>query len=269
MLNIYQGVQSILKADRIMPGGLCRILAFQHEDVLAWPSRNPETSVIDTAVDLKPGKSFYQVIASEKDRTFSEELKRAAEGPYFDIQVTSTVPGNTITTTLSVEAMIYHRWGLILKDRNGEQRLVGDEDSGAEFSFGYSPADITGSRKRQLRFTWQSPLSLPLYLPEAFNINVGGVIVTAGSLQLIQRFRVGDPGAPMVDGQELLNNAGFAGKNLLVIASGIALACDDGTGSIDFTGSIERHYEKTYASATLKFVGGVVNKELIEIYAWT
>jgi hypothetical protein len=48
----------------------------------------------------------------------------------------------------------------------------------------------------------------------------------------------------------------------------MGLPCDDGSGSPDWTGSLERRYEKTNASDTARFLGGVNHGELIELYAY-
>ncbi len=261
--------QSLHKAPVINPGGLCKIIYFRHEDVLLWPSINPVTGILSDAVQLKVGRLFYYCQATEKERSFSEENKEDGIGSYVEMEVSSRLAGNTSANVLSIDKMRFHRYGIIVHDRNGDQRLIGNEDSGAKFFSQFSTSDISGSRMRQVRWTWQHPLSAPIYQADAFVITIGGVTITAGSLQIIMRFRVGAAGAPMVDAQTLLSNAGFANKNLLVIASGLALVVDDLSGAIDFTGSVERHYEKTFAGSQITFVGGVTDKEIIEIYAWS
>lgn len=262
-------MQSLEKAPVIEPGGLCSFVLFKKEDVLSWPTKDPLSGYLASTVQLRPGKSFYLVAAVEKDRTFTEELKHGPEGPYYDIQLSGTLAGNTPANTLSVEQMQFSDWGSIVHDRDGITRLIGNEDSCARFDHKYSPADLTSSRKRNLSFAWQNPLPAPVYTAQAFNITIGGVPVTAGKLTLIMRFQVGRPGAPMNDGDTTLVNAAFANKNLLVLANGIGVPCDDGSGSIDWTGSIARHYEKTFASNSMNWVGAVVQDEIIEIYAFS
>lgn len=265
-------MQSLQKAPAIEPGGLCSFVIFKKEDVLNWPSKDPQSGYLATTVQLKPGKSFYLVAATDKDRTFTEELKRGPEGPYYEILLTGVLAGNTAANTLSIEQMQFSEWGAIVHDRDGISRLLGSEDSCAEFNNKYSPADISGSRKRSIAFTWQNSLPLPIYSAQGFTISIGGVPVTAGKLTLIMRFQVGRPGSPMDDGDTVLTNAAFANKNLLVLANGLAIPCDDDSGDIDWTtppASITRHYEKTFAADTITWVGAVNQDEIIEIYAFS
>lgn len=266
-LNIYKQVQPLQKSP-VATGGLCSLTLFKIEDVQAWPDVNPLTGIIDAAIQLLPGKSLYIVQAAEKGRQFDEEQKYDNAGPYADIKVEGMLGGNNSANILSLIAAPYHRWGIIVADRNGCYRLIGNRDSGARLTWAYTSGDATTSRKVNLSFNWQSPLPAPLYRATVFNITVGGVTITAGKLTLIQRFRVGDAGAPMNDGDEFLTNAGFADKRLMVIASTSLLPCDDGTGAVNWSGSIERHFEKTLAASTIHFVGGVVQGEIIEIYAF-
>jgi hypothetical protein len=272
LLNVFAPMQSLQKAPRIYPGGVCSFVIFKREDVESWPGKNPSNSYLDAAVQLKAGKSFYLVAAAEKERTYTEELKYGPEGPYHEINVTSVLGGNTIPNTLSIERMAYSEWGIIAHDRDLITRLIGNEDKCARFFHKYSAGDITTSRKRNLSWTWQHSLPAPIYSASAFVIAIGGVVVTAGTLTLIMRFQVGKPGAPMNDGDTILANAAFANKNLLVLANGIGIPCNDGSGSIDWTippANITRHYEKTFASNTMTWVGAVVQDEIIEIYAWS
>jgi hypothetical protein len=47
--------------------------------------------------------------------------------------------------------------------------------------------------------------------------------------------------------------------------------CDDSSGDIDWTtatAAITRHYEKTFASNTMTWIGAVNQDEIIEIYAF-
>jgi hypothetical protein len=266
--NLYVPVLSIPKPDKIEPGGLCRIMIFKMEDVLEWPEISPLTGCIETALQLKPGKVFYQVIASEKDREFDEELKRDGGGDYHEGQVTLTVPGNSVATTLSFAAMARHRWGLILRDRGGQQRLVGSDDSCARISYKYTSGSKDKSRLREIRFLFESINPSPIYLPTAWTINIGGVIITAGTLQLVASFVVNDPGAPMAHGDVTFIHGLLADRNILFIADGLALPVDDGTGAIDWTGSLARHIEKTFASDTVNVPGGVTTGEIIQIYAY-
>jgi len=267
-VNLYAPIQTLEKSP-VDTGGACSIRFIKWEDVEQWPVKNPLTGIVAASLTLKPGKSIYFCKAQDKGRSYSEESKNDSSGPFVDMEVTGTLAGSNSANALSFDAMKLHRWVVIFTDRNGVTRIIGNKDSGARFNFKYDSGDVSVSRKAQVRWTWSHAHGADLYGGQAFNISVGGNTITAGSLTLIMRFRVGAAGAPMTEASTTLTNAGFANKNLLVIAGGFALPVNDGSGDIDFTGSIERHYEKTFAGDTLNFIGGVADKEIIEIYAFS
>lgn len=267
--NVFLPVTSIVKGVA-KTSGLCTILFFKWEDVLSWPDIDPNTGYLATSIDLKPGAVLYSLESVDTGRSFSEEEKEDEAGSFHDIILEAALKGSKVSNHLSLQTMKFHDWGVLIQDRSGITWLMGNEDSGATFRYKkYDSGDRTRSRSTQIQWLWKHSLPAPIYTAEAFVIRIGGVIVVAGRLSLIMRFRVGDPTAPMNDGDSVLTNAGFANKNLLIIASSLALPCDDGSGDIDWTGSIERHYEKTLASDTVTFVGNVVEKEIIEIYAFS
>jgi hypothetical protein len=266
--NVHYPVATLAVGDVKSPG-LCSIKYFKKEDVLTWPTLDPETGMLATAITLKPGKFIYICQAINPSKAFDESQKAAAAGPYFDMSVKGSLSGSTAAHFLTLGTMIHHQWGLIVPDKNGVTRLIGNQDSGADLAVDYSSGQGADSRKTELSWKWQHPQPAPIYTANAFDIVIGGVTVTAGSLQMILRFEVGAVGAPMTEGDILLINAGFANKNLLIICDGLALPIDDLTGMIDWSGSIQRHVEKGFASNTIEFIGGVINHEIIEIYAFS
>lgn len=95
-----------------------------------------------------------------------------------------------------------------------------------------------------------------------------GYSVTLG-LKFIERFEAGAPGAPMADGGSIYTNVAIAGKKVFVMASNLGLPVDDGSGAIDWSGSMVRHVRKIDAESQLEIVGGVIGEpvpEIIEIY---
>jgi hypothetical protein len=265
--NVHAPVATLEKAP-VKTGGLCAIKFFKWEDVLTWPSINPQTGMLSSAITLKPGKFIYLAKAIDQLRSFEEQQKESTAGIYYDLTIKASLPGSNAANILSLQTMVHHQWGLIVEDRNGVNRLIGNQDSGATLSKNYDSGTLTISRKTEITLTWQHPQPAPIYAASAFDVVIGGQTITAGALQLIMRFQVGDPGAPMEEGDTVLTNAAFVNKYCLVIAGGLALPVDDGSGSINWVGSIIRHIEKTLAGNTITFVGGVVNTEIIEIYAF-
>lgn len=271
--NVYLPVTSLPQAP-VKTGGLCSIKYFRWQDVLEWPAINPQTGMMDTSLQMKPGTFIYLCSAIDQDKTFDEEVKNATPGDMVDINVKGTLTGASAANILSLQTMKYNKWGVIADDKNGVTRLIGNEDSGADLFYNYTSNDNGGSRKINLKWNWQHSNPAPIYTAEAFNITIGGVPITAGALQLIMRFRVGYQDAfanppIMVDGDIDLVRAAFINKQLLILADGLGLPIDDDSGDIDWTGSIIRHVHKNLLSDTMSFIGGVVHGETIQIYAWS
>lgn len=264
--NIFQPVNNLTKTP-VETGGFCKIYFFKWEDVETWPTVDPQTGLLQNAIQLKPGGVLHWCDLTQSEKAFSEAMKNSNAGPYLDIQVNGVVAGNSAANTLVGDAMKYHQFGLLVYELNGVTRLIGNRDSGADFQFDYQSGNTGKSRLRNVKWIWQHPNSAPIYEAANFNIIIDGTPITAGSMTLAARFRVGAVGAPMMDGDTIYTNALLAGKRVLVIASSMYVPVDYGDGAIDFTGSIERHIEKTVAATTLTWIGGVVQNEIIEIYA--
>ena len=265
--NIHYPVASF-PVGTVKSPGVCSIKYFKREDVLTWPTIDPQTGVINSTVVMKPGKFIYLCESVNPSRAFAESQKDSLAGNHFDITVKGTLSGSAATHPLGVGTMIHHQWGLIVEDKNGVTRLVGSEDAGADFMADYTSGQGTDSRKTELTWKWQHSQPAPIYEANTFSIIIGGLVVTAGCLKKLLQFKVGAAGAPMDASDTTLTNAQFANKRLLILADGVGLPIDYGDGAIDWTGSIERHVEKALASDTCNFIGGVADTETIEIYAW-
>lgn len=265
--NIHYPAASLGEAPVKSPG-LCTISLFKHEDVLTWPEIDPQTGMLASGIELKPGKLLYLLDAIDPTKSFSETEKQAFAGNYMDILVKGNLRGSNAAHILTVGTMKQHEWGIIAKDKNGVTRLIGNQDSGADFLYDYTSGNGSESRKTELTFKWQHPEPAPIYQATAFDIVIGGITITAGCITFIERFEVGAAGSPMNPGDLLYINSLIVNKKVLAIVDGKALPVDDFSGDIDWTGSIDRHIEKAFASNTINFVGGVVAEEKIELYGY-
>lgn len=266
--NVHYPVAS-LAAGAVKSPGVCSISYFKWEDVLTWPAIDPETGILSAAITLKPGKFIYQCEAINPSKSFSESPKDSIAGPSFDIIVKASLVGSTAAHSLTLGTMMHHQWGLIIPDKNGVTRLIGNQDSGADIVPDYFSGQGGDSRKTDIIWKWQHSQPAPIYSATAFSIIIGGLAITAGCIQFIERFKVGAGGAPMSAGDTLYIKEAIVNKKVLVMVDGMAMPVDDFSGSIDWTGSIQRHIEKALASNTINFVGSVVTDEIIEIYAYT
>lgn len=259
---------SLAKAP-VRTGGICSLKFCKRSDVHTWPEINPATGVMGTALVLKQGGIFYYAELIDQARGFDEQQKDSPAGIFFDITATGSLRGSTASNILSLQSMLNHQWVVILADRNGVTRMMGNEDSGATLTYKYDSGTGNNARKTEISFKWQHPLPSPVYDANAFDIIIGGVVVTAGQLTMLLRFKVGAPGAPMNHGDTLLVNEGLKNKRLLILADGVGLPIDDFSGDIDWSGSFDRHVEKALSSNTCNFIGSVNLDETIEIYAFS
>lgn len=181
--NTFTAPASISRPSVLQPGGWCSMLFFLHEDVESWPVIDPATGIIITELILKSGKSFYSIKGVENDRLFEENSKRGSGGLYHEVSVNCKIGGNDNNITLTLGRLQHHQFGLLVKDRNGERRLIGDPDSGAQIDFNYTSGDWSDQRGRQVKWLWNSTQPVPIY---DFQIPTSGVaIITEDGLNIL------------------------------------------------------------------------------------
>lgn len=151
------------KADRIKPGSWCWLMFYKWEDVLFWPPVNPATGTITEQIILKNDAIFLWIRPSEQDRFFREELKYDGAGPYYEDIVNCKLPGGSISHILTLAVLPYHQFGILLLDRNGEKRLIGNKDAGARLFWKYDTGTLDGSRGREIQWKFESALPAPIY----------------------------------------------------------------------------------------------------------
>lgn len=264
--NVHYPVAALAEGTVKAPG-LCSIKIFRREDVLTWPSFDPETGVLASAITLKPGKLIYLLESTDPSRSFAENQKSGPGGYFTEHTVKATLRGSTAAHHLTIGTLMHHEWGMILKDKDGSTRLIGNQDTAADVLRDYTSGQATDSRKTELTFKWQHPQPAPIYTATAFDIVIGGETITAGCIQLIEQFEVGATGSPMNAGDTLYVNNDLVNKRILVTIDGMSPPVDYLDGAIDWSTSIDRHLEKALASNTITFVGSVANAEKISIYA--
>lgn len=255
--NIHIGIQNLRKPDRIKPGGLCKIYFTPRRNIATWPTKNPLTGTITDTVTLKAGATLYIAEATQKERTFTESTNSNAAGDFTEMQVLTSLPGNTVNHILGLSAMMNDEFVLIISDINGEQRLIGTEDAGAKLSWKYTSGDVNTPRYRDLVWKFRHPMPAPVYQGGSIILDDENFIFA--SLVFVVRFRVGAPGSPMGEGDNIYTNPLLANGNFIIFSGGKAIHQMSDH-------SDERYAVKPYASSTIFINGGVYNEEVIEIY---
>lgn len=161
-LNIYTPVQHVRRPE-VHPGGLCWAVFAKWEDVERWPQVDPLTGMAVTGIYLKEGKTWFELMVTDKGRAFNENQKQSFSGPYWEMQLTGYVGGNNSVLTLSAAAMPFHQYVLMFKDRDGQIRFIGNENTGADVELAYTSGDKEASRKRNYVFSWEHHLPASIY----------------------------------------------------------------------------------------------------------
>lgn len=161
--NTYLPVQHLRKAPVNVPG-VCWIFFFRWEDVQVWPKVDPQNGVINDQLVLKPDTILYALQVTDSGKFLRESEKFSSAGPFVDVQVAGRLVDDTTNNNLSIAAMRNHQFGLLVKERNGLIKLIGDKDSGADLEFDYNSGDGLNARKYSMQFAWESPGRIPIFL---------------------------------------------------------------------------------------------------------
>lgn len=148
----------------IRVGGICYFYFTPWENVLQWPDINPLTGSCIGDVVLKDGKQWYRCQVINPNKAYTEKHNSSDVGNYMQCEVTGFLPDDQPDIAYSMNEMRYHRFAIVIVERNGIKRLIGDQFYSAYFSFDYDTSDDSGVRGRKLSFSWMSPDGAPVYL---------------------------------------------------------------------------------------------------------
>lgn len=167
--NVFTPVQHI-RRPAVKPGGYCWLVFTPWENVSIWPSLDPATGIIASAIALKEGAMWYEAKVVDKDRFFTEDMKVSDAGHFWEQSVSAYIGGNSSSQTLNAATLPYHQYAILLKDRDGQVRLIGNEDCGADVIPNYTSGDYDSSRRWNYRFVWQHMNTAPIYLGDTTGI---------------------------------------------------------------------------------------------------
>lgn len=183
--NIFTSFQNI---SNVSPkaGGFCWAVLCKWEEVLNWPSLHPVTGLVEDELELKPGSTFYRLQGMEKDRFYKENDKQTDAGTMTASQVQALIAGSSNPVLLVLQQMRFHQWVIILQDRSGQIRLIGNEDAAAFCLRNYDTGDVDGTRIYSLQFGFESQLPPPVYKPTT-------VLIDGSSISILPTYTT--PGA--------------------------------------------------------------------------
>ena len=161
--NLFTPVQHIRRPD-VQPGGYCWLVYTPFENIENWPAIDPASGLAISPITLKAGKTWYEAKVADKDRVFSESIKVSESGHFWEQQLTAYIGGNNSNQTLNSGTLPFHQYAVMFKDRDGQIRLLGNEDRGVDLFPDYTSGDIDASRRWNFRFTWQHTNPAIIYI---------------------------------------------------------------------------------------------------------
>lgn len=165
--NVFAPVQHLRAVD-IFPGGMCHAKFARWEDVLSFPAVNPNTGISNSTIVLKDGQIWYEMELADNQKILNETEELDDAGPYVLTELTGYVGGNSAAHIIVTTAMLFSRFVILALEKDGTTWLIGDEDGGAKFIYSFDAGDVQASRKRSLKFSWES---------------VNGAIVYSGNIE--------------------------------------------------------------------------------------
>lgn len=148
----------------IRVGGICYFYFTPWENVLQWPDINPLTGSCIGDVVLKGDKKWYRCQVINPNKAYTEKHSSSDAGNYMQCEVTGFLPDDQPDIAYSMNEMRYHHFAIVIVERNGIKRLIGDQFYSAYFSYDYDSSDDSGVRGRKISFSWMSQDSAPVYL---------------------------------------------------------------------------------------------------------
>jgi len=101
---------------------------------------------------------------------FTEKQQNVTAGPYWEQIISGYFGGNNTNHILAAGIMPFEQYVIMLKDRDGNVRMIGSPDAGASYLGEYTSGESENSRKRTIQFSWENPLPAPVYVGDLDDI---------------------------------------------------------------------------------------------------
>ncbi|MDF7810493.1 hypothetical protein [Hymenobacter sp. YC55] len=113
-------------------GGVEALWYVPIEDVLFVP--DSEEPIVYESVDLRPGATWYQLVATLNTVRYNEPGKEDRHGVFYQPKLTGVLAKNTAALAAGLEAMEGHLYLVLYRDGNGQVWLVGSLDEPLSWS---------------------------------------------------------------------------------------------------------------------------------------
>jgi hypothetical protein len=135
-------------------GGIEALWYVDVADVLSVP--DPDVPLISTNVVLRPGATWYQLVATRTTLGFTQASKEDRHGPYFQPQVKGVLAKATEALAAGLEALDSRRFLLLYRDQNGTTWLVGAPDEPLSFADKYDVGTATSRNNYDFTFSGET-----------------------------------------------------------------------------------------------------------------
>jgi hypothetical protein len=179
-------------------------------DVLSVP--DPDGPLISTDIVLRPGASWYQLVATRTTLGFTQAGKEDRHGPYWQPQLKGVLAKATASVAAGLEALDARRFLLLYRDNNGLVWLVGALDEPLKFSDKYDAGTATARNNYDFLFSGETTRRARPYEGTWLVSGVGlssGLVLGAGGGLVQVRDAAGNLMATVAAGHTLVVRSGF------------------------------------------------------------
>ena len=109
-------------------------------------------------VQPTPGKAYFNIKTKNYFSEFIEKQKSSNAGEFFEVQLSLKLINIDEDTLQKLRSMHRKQFYVIIKERIDEYTLIGNSDSGADFSFERSSGKLKSSDSNEaiVKFNWQT-----------------------------------------------------------------------------------------------------------------
>lgn len=154
-----------LKKLPINVSGLCQFLYVPVDEVAQFPEVDPVNNTALSPVVLKAGRNWRTLKGIDKGQALSIAPKSDTGGDYIESAATAFHPDSDVLSESQFFKLKQFDYLLMLKERNGMIRIIGNEYAGAQFSYDYTSGEASSQRGHNLSFNWQSIFPPLIYNP--------------------------------------------------------------------------------------------------------
>lgn len=145
-------------------GGVCFLKIVPKEWILSESAISNQSNKAITATVLKAGRTWLDILSLYDSVIFTETSQSTAAGVMYSQSVVANVSGESELLNTLTNATSYSEFVLLIKDRMGNVKLVGNKSHGLTFSSQLATGMI-GTEKNvyDISFQGESGERAPLY----------------------------------------------------------------------------------------------------------